>query len=48
MDPYVQAGLIALVAALATGVAARIFVPMLPPSEPISDEESEGHKTAAE
>lgn len=47
MDPYVQAGLIALAGAFATGIAARVFVPLLPPSEPI-DEEKAPSSTAAE
>lgn len=40
MDPYFQAALIAVVGALICGVAARIFVPMLPPSPLDDDRES--------
>ena len=44
MDPYMQAALIAVVGALLCGLAARIVVPMLPPSEG----EQETPPTAAE
>ncbi len=47
MDPYIQAGLIALIGALTTALAARLFVPLLPPSEPICDDEAPS-STAAE
>jgi len=46
MDPYVMAALIAVGGTLATVIAARFFVPLLPPSDPVETKETK--PTAAE
>jgi hypothetical protein len=46
MDPVIQGALTMVFGGLLCAIAARIIVPLLPPAEPIGDEDAS--KTAAE